>query len=265
MLPQSRVLSVKKDPAVFIIYGPPKVGKTTLINSLNNNLIFDLEEGTKYLNSLSINIIGIKPPVNESKESKEERISKNRYYLVEAGREIVENKLRYDFITIDTATEFEEMLKPIALEMYKATPMGANFDGKDVLELARGAGYYWIREAFKEYIGKIRKLAPRLILIGHLKETVINKAGKEVSAKDLDLTGKLKTIACAGADAVGYIYRGENSELRISFKTSDEVTCGARPDHLKGQDIKIADYNSQTNDLENINWKLIYPELFDIN
>ena len=263
MLPEIRKASDKKDPAVFILYGPPKVGKTTLINSLDNNLILDLEEGTKYLNALSINIIGIKAPANESKESKEERLKDNKYYLAEAGKEIVEKKLKYDFITIDTATEFEEMMKPVALEMYKATPMGATFDGKDILDLARGAGYYYIREAYKEYIAKIKKLTPRLILIGHLKENIINKAGKEVTAKDLDLTGKLKTIACAGADAVGYIYRGEDSELRISFKTSDEVICGARPDHLKGKDIKIADYNKETNDLENINWSLIYPEMFN--
>ena len=160
MLPEVRKASDKKDPAVFILYGPPKVGKTTLINSLDNNLILDLEEGTKYLNSLSINIIGIKPPANESVESKENRKTNNIYYLIEAGREIIEKKLKYDFITIDTATEFEEMLKEPALEIYKSTPMGGTFDGKDILDLPRGAGYYYIRVAYKEYIEKKSNCIP---------------------------------------------------------------------------------------------------------
>jgi len=263
MLPLDRKLLPIKDPKVLILYGPPKVGKTNLINTLDNNLILDLEEGTKFLNSLSVNIIGIKPPVEEEASKKEERIAEGKFYLVEIGREIVTTGKKYDFITLDTATEFEDMLNPVALELYKSTPMGSTSDVTDILDLPRGAGYYYIRVVFKEYIEKLKKLTPRLILIGHLKENIINKAGKGVSAKDLDLVGKLKTIACAGADAVGYVYRGNNSELRISFKTSDEITCGARPDHLKGQDIKIADYDSVSNELININWGLIYPDKFN--
>lgn len=263
MLPEGRKSRDENDPSVLILYGPPKVGKTTLINSLDNNLILDLENGTKYLDSLSINIIGIKPPASETEEKKNERVTNKSFYLTEVGKEIVTSGKIYDFITVDTVTEFEEMLKAIALENYKKLPMGATFDGKDILELARGAGYYYIREAYKEYIEKIKKLTKRLILIGHLKDTVINKGGKEVAAKELDLQGRLKIIACANADAVGYMYRGDNSELRINFKTSDEIVCGSRCNHLRGQDIKIADYDQTSNELINIDWKLVYPDVFN--
>lgn len=258
-LPKERKLIEQNDPSVLILYGPPKVGKTTLVDKLDNNLILDLERGTKYLNALSVNIIGIKIPKGESEVDKKAREEKNEYYLDEVGMAIVKAGKPYDYITLDTATELEEMLKVVALEMYQATPMGEGYKG-NILDLPRGSGYYWLREAFKLYIDKLKKLTSRLILIGHLKETVINKAGKEVNAKDLDLTGKIKTIACAGADAIGYVYRGDNSELRISFKTADEITCGARCGHLRGQDIKIADYDVNSNDLINVNWDLIYPD-----
>lgn len=260
-LPKDRKLGEQMDPGVAIFYGPPKVGKTTLIDKLDNNLILDLEKGTKYLNALSVNIIGIKTPSKEKEEDRKKREKENEYYLDEVGKAVMTAGRPYDYITLDTATEFEEMLKPVALEMYRNTPMGEGYDG-NILDLPRGAGYYWLREAFKLYIDKLKKLTPRLILIGHLKETVISKGGKEVNAKDLDLTGKIKTIACAGADAIGYVYRGENSELRINFKTADEITCGARCQHLRGQDIKIADYDAKTNELVNVNWALIYPDKF---
>jgi hypothetical protein len=34
------------------------------------------------------------------------------------------------------------------------------------------------------------------------------------------------------------MYRKENKTI-LSFKTSEEVTCGARPDHLRNQEIVI--------------------------
>lgn len=262
MLPEVRKASTINDPSLLIIYGPIKSGKTTLINSLDNNLILDLEKGTKYLNSLSVNIIGIVPPKKETEDNKKIRETKKEYYLTEIGKEIVTSGKKYDFITLDTVTMFEEMLKIPALDLYKSTSIGSTFEGNDILDLARGAGYYYIRKVYDEYIEKLKKLTPRLILIGHLKENIVNKGTKEVSSKEIDLVGKLKTIACANADAVGYLYRGENSEIRITFKSSEEIVCGSRCQHLKGQDIKIADYNKEINDLENINWSLIYPDMF---
>lgn len=260
MLPEGREISVVNDPGVFILYGPPKVGKTTLINTLENNLILDFEDGTKYLDSMSIRIIGIKTPKDEKAEIKAERLKNKQYYLAEVGAELKKSDKKYDFLTVDTVTEFEDMLGPIALEMYKATPMGSSFEGTDVLTLERGSGYYYLRLAFKKYIDSLSKLSDRLILIGHLKDNIVSKAGKEVNAKDLDLTGKIKQIACKDADAVGYLYRGADNELRINFKSSDELTCGSRCKHLKGMDIKIADYDVAKNDLTNIDWSLIYPD-----
>ena len=111
-----------------------------------------------------------------------------------------------------------------------------------------------------ELIEKIKKLADNVILVGHLKDSVIEKAGKEVDAKDLDLTGKLKQILCADADAIGYIHRGKNSELLVNFKSTDQVLCGSRCDHLRGQIIKVADYDEKENELININWSLVFPD-----
>jgi len=81
-------------------------------------------------------------------------------------------------------------------------------------------------------------LADHVILVGHLKDKMLDKKGKEVSSKDLDLTGKIKQITCANADAIGYIYR-ENEETKISFNSQGDITAGSRCGHLKGQDIVL--------------------------
>jgi len=79
-----------------------------------------------------------------------------------------------------------------------------------------------------------------LILLGHLKDKMLETNGKEVSAVDLDLSGKIKSIVCAKADAIGLLSR-KADKVTLNFKTSEEVTCGARPDHLKNQEITLTE------------------------
>ena len=84
------------------------------------------------------------------------------------------------------------------------------------------------------------EICDEFILVGHVKDTVTEKDGVEVSAKELDLVGKLSKIVCGLADAVGYVYRKGN-ETHISFKggTSDTI-MEARAKHMAGKDIVIA-------------------------
>lgn len=118
----------------------------------------------------------------------------------------------------------------------------------------------YLRESFSEALAKIKKLSNHIILIAHLKDTVINKQGKEVSAKDIELTGKIKFTTCADADAVGYLYRGPENTLMLNFKGSEEVLCGSRCSHLRGKDILIGQSNPETGEVTSF-WENIYPFL----
>jgi hypothetical protein len=121
--------------------------------------------------------------------------------------------------------------------------MGKSFAGDNVLKLPNGAGYLYLREAFFKILDYIETLVPEdgsIILLGHLKDKNIDVAGKEVAAVDLDLTGKIKSLVCAKADAIGLLSRKGNQVI-LNFKTSDEITCGARPDHLKNQEIILTE------------------------
>lgn len=223
-LPTNPIPVENHNPDTLILYGSPKVGKTGALAKLPNNLIIDLEGGTKKVEALKVE-------VNNFKD------------LQEVGEQVVKNGYPYDFVTIDTTTELESWCEPLATQMYKRTPQGSTFQGKSVLELDYGGGYFWLRKAYTMWLDKLKKLAPTVIFVAHLKDRFINKSGKEVSAKDLDLTGKIKNITCKDADAIGYMYRDpDNSKnARITFVHSDELLCGSRCQHLIGQDFVLTE------------------------
>jgi len=90
--------------------------------------------------------------------------------------------------------------------------------------------------------------------VGHLKEKAIDDKGELVMAANIDLTGKIKSLVCANADAIGYLTRKGNQTI-ISFKTNDEVTCGARPIHLRDQEIVLSELKD---DIITTYWNKIY-------
>lgn len=221
MLPTSKVGKTMVNPKRLVIYSKPKTGKTTAYAGLEGNLIADLEHGSGYVEALKVEI-------NSLAE------------LRAMGTAIKAANYPYKFLTIDTVTALEDMVMPLALKLYKATSMGKNYDGDNVLALANGAGYLYMRQAFFQVLDYIDTLAPHIILSGHIKDKQVDDRGEMVMAANIDLTGKIKSLICAGADAIGYMFRRGNQTI-LSFKATDEITCGARPDHLRNQEIVVAE------------------------
>lgn len=146
----------------------------------------------------------------------------------------------------------------MALKLYKDTSMGKNFKGDDVRKLPNGAGYLYIREAFETVIDRIEFAAQEgVILVGHIKDKMLGKAGKEVMAKDINLTGQNRNIICANADAIGYLYRDKQNTV-LNFASSDEVLCGSRMEHLRGQQIILGE---EKDGVVTTHWDKVYiPE-----
>lgn len=146
----------------------------------------------------------------------------------------------YKHITIDNATRLEDICLSFAATLYRKTELGKNWKGDDVTTLPRGAGYKYLRDAVKKVIDMFKELCDEFILIGHVKDSITEKDGEEVTAKEIDLVGKLGKIVCGMADAVGYMYRKGN-ETHISFKGGmDDTIMEARAKHIAGKDIIIA-------------------------
>jgi len=238
VLPTAKIAAGTKSPKNLIIFSKPKVGKTSLIAEIPNCLILDLESGSDYVDALKLKATNVAE-------------------IREIGKAIIEAGRPYEYIAVDTITALETMCVKEAEKLYINTPMGkgtwlkkladgswdpesAKFKYGTVLNLPNGQGYGYLRDAIVKVIEEIKTYAPRVILLGHVKDSMIEKAGAEVNSMDLDLTGKIKRIVSSQSDAIGYLYRKGNQNI-LTFKTKDDVACGARPLHLRNQDIVVSE------------------------
>ena len=240
-LPTASTPPELKDVRRLVLYAQTKTGKTEAISKLPNTLIIDTEDGSGFVSGMKINIKEECRKNNTNPLAVIEKIGQllNEYY--EKNK-----KWPYDYIVVDTATSLEEFARIYATILYRSTPIGKSFAGTDVVaELPNGGGYDWLRKAFKELLKPIENKCNKcFILIGHAKTSSINKMGKDLSAKDLALTGKLKLIVCADADAIGYMYRNpaNNNQTILSFKSHEQdLATGARAAHLSNQEFIICE------------------------
>jgi len=251
VLPMQKVKAESQSPSNLIIFSKPKVGKTSLLSELEECLIIDLEGGTKHFDAVKLKANSIED-------------------IIAIGKEIIKAGKPYKYIALDTITALEEMCVPYAEKLYAKKPMGKSWFKRDadgslskdsgkaqygnILNLPNGAGYAYLREAMTKIIEYVKTLAPRIILVGHIKDVLLEKAGGEFTSSDLDLTGKIKRIISSQSDAIGYLYRKGNKNI-LSFATSDSVSCGARPPHLRNAEIVVSEL---TDDSFITNWDKIY-------
>lgn len=217
-----------------------KHGKTEAVSKLPNNLIIDLEQGAEFVECTKLDVVDIlrKNPTSNPLAVLQHLGKQLDDYYAKNG------KYPYDYLTVDTTSALEEFARKYATILYKQTPLGKSFAGTDVVsELANGGGYDWLRKAFDGLLQPIENRCNKcFILVSHVKNSSINKMGKDLQAKDIQLTGKLKSIVCAEADAIGYLFRNpQNSNQTIlSFKTHEQdLATGARPPHLSNQEFVI--------------------------
>jgi hypothetical protein len=229
-LPTQRLKAKTKDPRLITIFGQSKVGKSTKLSELPNCLIIDTEQGTDFLDGMIVQI-------NSMAE------------LRQLPQAIAAANHTYDFGAIDT---LDQIVSWVEREIVQEQNMqqkdrGTSQKIMDISEIPYGAGYAMVRNKVMRLITALKYSFPKLIIIGHRKKTIIGESKVEFSSSSLDLTGKLRNLICADSDAIGYVFRDKQNDLRISFQTSDELEVGSRCEHLRG---KILDFE----------WQHIYPD-----
>jgi energy-coupling factor transporter ATP-binding protein EcfA2 len=210
-LPTERTPATRKSPRLLTLFGQSKVGKTTTLATLDNCLIIDTEQGTEMVDAMKVSANSLQDVMATIKALRES-----------------ENK--YDYIALDTIDNIVNWMEDFVCQSEGVKTIG---------DLDFGKGYAIVRDNVMKIISQLKPLASKgLILIGHRKKTLIaNETDIKVNTSSLDLSGKLKNFIMADSDAIGYVFRDAEGELKVSFVADDETEAGARCPHLRGQVI----------------------------
>lgn len=104
ILPTTKVNKKTNDPKNLILFGLPKVGKTTILSKLPNTLIIDLENGTDYISDAYVT---------------KAELFIDLYKIAKALRE---EDHKFKFVVLDTITALEDIALELAAKRYKESP-----------------------------------------------------------------------------------------------------------------------------------------------
>lgn len=229
---------VTLNPRFATWYGAPKCGKTSSVAALPDSCIIMVEYGADAHKCVRT------PKVNSVPE-----------FLSTCDRIIAAGK-PYKHVIVDSATELEHMCVIQATQDYKASTIGKNFAGTNVcLELDKGSGYNFLRQAFNRCLHKAAQTVPEdgcIHFIAHLRESQLKLGAEtnEVTAYSIALTAGCALILASKSDAVGHLTRRTRArptgmgpifdDLWVSFKTANAVTCGSNRAHLAGKEFALS-------------------------
>lgn len=253
ILPTAPTKSKLVNPSPLLVFGKPKIGKTTAIAGLKNCLVINLEDKIQTTDGMVMYVPDL------------DSLKKVLLKIKQANKP-------YTYIAIDTLTKLEDMCIIEAEKIYMRTPMGKDWYKKDdatgkmsptcskakytsILFLPNGSGYQYLRQAFKQITRMIEECADNIIYIAHVKETNILKEGAELTSHDVNLIGKNKQTISAEAQAIAYMTRiGKLNYL--CFLPSDDVLAGCKIRRLEGKEILISEYDEDDNLITH--WDQIY-------
>ena len=90
-LPKTIVKASRKSPKNMVIYGPPKIGKTTMLSKLDNCLIIDLEDGSDMVDALKVKVNSLAELANLGREIRKAiRPQKSNWKLMSADYSQIE-------------------------------------------------------------------------------------------------------------------------------------------------------------------------------
>ena len=197
--------AVSNNPKTLLLYGAPKVGKTTALSQLKDCLIIDTEGGANMI------------------EGYIESVS-NRAELIELLKQAKEGH-EYKYVAIDTIDKIADWADKSVCQEEGVSA---------VQDLAFGKGFGLVREKVLNTVTFLKEIFPHVIIVGHRKwARAIVDSKAIVEPESLDLTGKLKNMLMADCDAIGYVYRDEDKKkLMVTFKSNEALEAGSRSPHL---------------------------------
>ncbi len=206
------------DNRLWLVYGRPKVGKTTFATAWDNALIFDLENGAN-----DVECTRVQPKT--FKEFKENLASSE---IDEYDTIIVDSlDIVYGWAERDAIMRLNKQLKTSYTHIGQF-PMGGGWAA------AKGALKSWVFEC----IIPLTQQNKNVIFIAHEKSEIIKRQGKEDQTKyGISLPGQTATLITSLCDAIGRAHIKGGKHM-LSFSPAQDLG-GSRIKALAGRDIPL--------------------------
>jgi len=231
-VPTEKVPASKFNPKRMVIYGQAKIGKSSMLAQLENNLIIDTEGGTEYMEAMAVQARTV------------EDLGQIAQAIKEKNAEVGHNF--YKYITIDTATRLEEICLPWAAREYKQT-VDKSWTGTDVRDIGFGAGYRVLYSCIDRILSLFQGLCDTFIITCHTYEDVDGKSDA-IQRTSLSLPKQTRKEVERFYDCIGYCYR-KGKETHLSFVGGDNFIKGTRIEHLREKDIIVAEWDDDEDKL----------------
>ena len=214
---------------MITVYGEPKTGKTTLASELSDVVVFAFEKGLSYVKEVDHYLC-----------DSAELFEKTFKELMSPAE--LEELRKKKYIVIDTFTSMEYVFDD--QRFYPKNQQAAKLPPKTaVTTLANGLGWGLLREKILGFLEWLRdETDATIIILAHIKDKLVNRdTGEIVQSAEIEARGKLGALLCSYSDAVGKLFRNENSNLIISFKKDNvkDSKLGSRVPKLDGQEFNL--------------------------
>lgn len=259
-IPSKAIDPVLTEPRNLIIYAPPKLGKTVICTQIPNSLIIEHDpDGMKAHRGRYVEIShpdDLMPLLEQLKTHEDKSNPINT-------------------IIIDTITRWDEWSELVGTYNFMKKPQGKkwNLIGNEkinhaddrfqtVHEIGDGYGYRYSREVVLNWYKAAIATGKTVIFLAHVKDKFIESGSGAsmgiVETKEINLTGKLRTILPSKAQAIASFKRVGRKGYLV-FETGGEAVAGSWFSYLKGN-ILISE--SDENDKVTTYWDKIFPSMF---
>lgn len=185
----------------WLIFGAPKVGKTTFAAQWPEALILDMEGGTRYVEGAYVAEI---KSLDELREA---------YAQLRAMAD--EGELPYKTIVLDTIDVVNDWIEREVCEEMGITQLG---------QAPFGADWGAARNRVIELIKAFSQLPVNVLIVAHSRWAVI---GEVTVGHTIDLPGRLARFALAVVDNVLFCTT-EKGERKIVFRPHEGIEAGSR-------------------------------------
>ena len=147
---------------IILVYGRPKIGKSTLCSKFDKALFLATEPGLNQLEVFKVNVTSWKG-------------------FMEACKEISEGNHEFKTIVIDTIDNLIPLIQAYVEEVNEVDYIG---------DIPHGKGWFLATQELRRVLTKLAMLPYGLILVSHSKQEEIETKTKKYNRFTIDLSGK---------------------------------------------------------------------------